>query len=250
MAIAGATVYVCCKKGLVVIDVMDPLQPRIVATVPLNEPRAAAIQFRYAFVVDADGLKVVDVTMPERAKLVAGAGVPLADARDVYVAREYAYVSAGTEGLAIVDVQKPEQPRLVTKFTADGALADVNQTKVGMVNDSVYGLVADGKSGFHVLQLVTPEDGGRSAYGFSPEPRPKWIAGHETHGPALAIAKGLERDRAVDESGHQVSIFGRIGGRPFTLAEMRKLFLRPDGTPFVVPDRVPAGWKPPAAKKK
>ena len=47
-----------------------------------------------------------------------------------------------------------------------------------------------------------------------------------------------------------MSIFGRIGGRPFTLAEMRKLYLRPDGTPFVVPDRVPAGWKPPAPAKK
>jgi hypothetical protein len=137
----------------------------------------------------------------------------------------------------------------VTKFTADGALADTNQVKVGMVNDSVYGLVADGSSGFHVLQLVTPEDGGRSAYGFSPEPRPKWIAGHKTHGPALAIAKGLERDRAVDESGHQVSIFGRIGGRPFTLPEMQKLYLRADGSLMPVSDDVPAGWKPPAVKK-
>ena len=248
VAIAGATVYVCCDRGLAVIDVMDPLAPKLVATVPLNKPRAAAIQFRYAFVVDQDGLKVVDVTLPAKAKLVAGAGVPLADARDVYVAREYAYVGAGKDGLAIVDVQKPEQPRLLTKFTADGALADTNQVKVGMVNDSVYGLVADGRSGFHVLQLVTPEDGGRSAYGFSPEPRPKWIAGHRTRGPALAIAKGLERDRAVDESGHQVSIFGRIGGRPFTLAEMQKLYLRADGSLMPVSDDVPAGWKPPAVK--
>lgn len=67
------------------------------------------------------------------------------------------------------------------------------------------------------------------------------------HG-ALAIAKGLERDRAVDESGHQVSVFGRIGGRPFTLDEMRRLFVR-NGKVWTVSDEVPAGWQPPAAKK-
>lgn len=248
LAIAGTTVYVCCKQGLVAVDVMDPLEPRIVATVPLNAPTSVAVQFRYAFVTDADGLKVVDVTMPERMQLVAGAAVPLADARNVYVARTYAYVAAGAAGVAIVDVTTPRAPKLLQAYTADGRLADVNQVKVGMVNDSVYGLVADGRTGLHVLQLVTPEDGGRSAYGFAPEPRPKWIAGRRTHGPAVAIAKGLERDRAVDESGHQVSVFGRIGGRPFTLTEMRRLFLR-DGKLWTVQDKPPAGWTPPTASK-
>jgi hypothetical protein len=57
-------------------------------------------------------------------------------------------------------------------------------------------------------------------------------------------AKGLERDRAVDESGHQVSVFGRIGGRPFTLAEMQKLYLQPDGALRQFPDAPPAGWQP------
>jgi hypothetical protein len=118
-----------------------------------------------------------------------------------------------------------------------------------MVNDSVYALVADGTTGLHVLQLVTPQDGGRSAYGFSPEPRPKWIAQRRTGGPALAIAKGLDRDRAVDESGHQVSVFGRIGGRPFTRDEMQRMLLMKDGVPQPVSDDVPAGWQPPANDK-
>ena len=38
--------------------------------------------------------------------------MPIEDARNVYVARTYAYVSAGKQGIAIVDVEQPEQPKL------------------------------------------------------------------------------------------------------------------------------------------
>ena len=143
--------------------------------------------------------------------------------------------------MAIVDVETASAPKLLLTFAADSRLQDVNQVRVGMVNDSVYALVADGTTGLHVLQLVTPEDGGRSAYGFAPEPRPKWIASHEGH--AVALAKGLDRDRAVDESGHQVAVFGRIGGRPLTKEAMQRLFMK-DGVPFPIPDEPPADWKP------
>ena len=30
-------------------------------------------------------------------------------------------------------------------------------------------------------------------------------------GKALSVAKGLDRDRAVDESGNQIAVFGRVG---------------------------------------
>ena len=112
-----------------------------------------------------------------------------------------------------------------------------------MTNDSAYAYLADGAQGLHIVSLVTPEDGGRSAYGFAPQPRPQWIASYPTDGPALAIAKGLDRDRAVDESGHQVAVFGRIGGRPFTLQEMQRLYVR-DGGVYSVSNQSPNGWAP------
>ena len=31
---------------------------------------------------------------------------------------------------------------------------------------------------------------------------------------ALALSKGLDRDRAVDETGGQIAVFGRLGSRP------------------------------------
>jgi len=71
--------------------------------------------------------------------------------------------------------------------------------------------------------------------GFSPRPAPRLIATHQTHGEAIALSKGLDRDRAVDESGNQVSVFGRLGSRPFTLEEQQRLYLR-DGKIWTVSD--------------
>jgi len=203
--------------------------------VALAGARAAALQLRYLFVATAAGLEVVDVAIPEKARRVEGARVLLAEARRVYVARTYAYVAAGREGLAIVDVEKPEEPRLLTKFTAGGKLDDARDVIVGSTNASLFAYVADGRNGLKVLQLTSPQIQPRF-YGFSPEPRPQLIAWRETASPATALAKGLDRDRAVDETGGQIAVFGRIGARPFTLEEQRKLYLRPDGTVWTVRD--------------
>jgi hypothetical protein len=161
--------------------------------------------------------------------------VDLADARGLYVARTYAYVAAGREGLAIVDVERPAHPRLLAKFTADGRLDDASDVIVGSTNASLFAYVADGRNGLKVLQLTSPEIQPKF-YGFSPEPRPRLIAWRGTASPARALAKGLDRDRAVDETGHQIAVFGRLGSRPFTLEEQRRFYLSPEGIVWKVKD--------------
>lgn len=244
--LAGHYAYVLCDRGLVVVDLDDPLHPRVAGRVAgLRDPRAVAVQFRYAFVTDASGLQVIDVTTPERPRLVEGAAVALADARGLYVARTYAYVAAGAEGLVIVDVERPEAPRIDRRFTAGGAMDDAHDVKVAMTNASVFAYVADGVNGLRVVQLVSA-NATPGAFGFSPRPTPTLVATYPTGGPALAISKGLDRDRAVDETGHQVAVFGRRGARPFTLDEMRRLYLRDDGTVRTVTDTPPG---PPAGAR-
>ncbi len=235
LAIAGTHAYVVTDRALVIVDINTPLTPRIVGELAMNKPTAVAIQFRYAFVTDADGLKVVDVTMPDQARPIGTATVKIADARNVYVARTYAYVAGGREGVVIVDVERPEQPRIDQVFNAAGALNDVNDVKVAMTNASVFAYVADGKNGLRVLQLVSSNETA-GAFGFSPRPAPSLIASYKTHGPAMAISKGLDRDRAVDESGNQVAVFGRRGGRPLNLEEMRRMYVR-DGAVWTVSDK-------------
>lgn len=228
ITIAGHYAYVTTSRALVIVDLNDPLNPRIAKQFELRNPRAIAIQFRYGLVVDEEGLKVLNVAEPDEAYLVAGASVPLADAHDVYVARTYAYIANGKEGIAIIDVEHPEKPALDQIYNADGKLNDVHQVKVAMTNASLFGYVADGRNGLRILQLTSPETMPEYA-GFSPRPRPVLIASFKTKGEALAISKPLDRDRAVDESGNQVSVFGRRGARPFNFDEIMRMLRTNDG---------------------
>jgi hypothetical protein len=235
VTLAGHYAYVSTPRALVVVDLDRPLEPRVAASVPLEDPRASALQFRYLFVTTARGLEALDVTVPEKAGAVPGARVALADARGLHVARTYAYVAAGKEGLAIVDVERPAAPRLLTRFDAGGRLDDARDVAVGSTNASLFAYVADGRNGLKVIQLTAPDTQPRF-YGFSPEPRPQLVAWKATASPANAIARGLERDRAVDETGHQIAVFGRLGSRPFNLQEQRKLYLTPAGELWTVKD--------------
>ena len=228
ITIGGNQVYITTSKELVIVNINHPLNPRLINRIALKHPRSVAIQFRYAFVVDDEGLKVIDVTTPEQARVVEGAFVPLKHAHDVYVARTYAYVANGSEGIAIIDVEQPEHPRLDQTYNAEGKLNDVHQVKVAMTNASLFAYVADGKNGMRVLQLTSPETMPEYA-GFSPRPKPVLIATFKTKGEALAISKPLDRDRAVDESGNQISVFGRRGARPFNYDEILRLLRTNDG---------------------
>jgi hypothetical protein len=252
LTIAGNYFYVAADAGVVVLDMADPLKPKVLSVIPLQGARATALQFRYLFALDRDGMVTVDVTNPAQPRVVENARVPFKDAHRVYVARTYAYVAAGAEGLAIVDVENPEKPKVYMQYTADGQLNDARDVIVGTTNASLFAYVADGHNGLKVLQLTSPESQ-PNYYGFSPEPKPELIAWYPTGAPATALSKGLDRDRGVDETGGQIAVFGRIGSRPFTLEEQRALYEGPDGKPFFVDDKVKMedyrGPRPPAGRR-
>ncbi len=228
VAAAGHRLYMTTPRGLYVVDVSDPMHPRIAGQLTngfLRNPRCVAIQFRYGFITDDDGLKIVDLTEPTRPVPIPRATVRLHHAGRLYVARTYAYVANGPEGLAIVDVENPEHPFVDQMFNAGGALNDTRAVQIGSVSASQFALVADGKNGLRVVQLISP-DTVAGAQGFSPRPNPKLIATHHTKGEAICVSRGLERDRVVDETGGQTVVFGRRGSRPFHLEEMQRFYRR------------------------
>jgi hypothetical protein len=161
--------------------------------------------------------------------------VKLPVAHKAYVARTYAYVAGGPGGLVIVDVEDPERPFIDQVFDAGGCINDLRDVKLGITYTSEFAYLADGQNGFRVVQLTSPDTPGNS--GFSPRPTPALIATWPVGGgaPVVAVSKGLDRDRAVDESGNQLSVFGRVGARPLSLAEQRRLYLR-DGAVWRVSD--------------
>jgi hypothetical protein len=235
--LAGEVAYITADRGLVVVDLSDPLNPQLAAVRELRDARASAIQFRYLWVTDADGVKLFDVTQLRNPVPLPHATVPLADARKVFVSRTYAYVAAKRDGLVILDVTRPEAPRVYQQVTLGGTLTDAEDVIVGSTNASLYAYVADGVNGLKVLQLTSP-DSQPNFYGFSPAPKPELIAWAKTKGAALSLSRGLERDRGVDETGGQMAVFGRLGSRPFTRAEMERLFLTSGGVPWKVSDEV------------
>lgn len=236
ITLGGHYAYITTEAGLVVLDLDTPLAPKVTTQIPLNQARQTDIQFRYLWVTDADGLKLMDVTNLAKPVLIPEATIQMKDARGLYIARTYAYIAGGSEGLAIIDIEKPEKPKVYMRETFNGQMNDAQDVVIGSTNASLFAYVADGENGTKVIQLTSPESQA-NFYGFSPEPKPELIAWHRTKSPALSIAKGIDRDRAVDESGHQMAVFGRLGSRPFTRQEMENMFIGPDGKPYFVSDK-------------
>jgi hypothetical protein len=225
--IVGHYAYVCCDAGLVVVSIEDPKTPQITAVVRepfVSHPHAVQVQFRYAFVCDHGGVKVLDVTNLAQPRPVCH--LPLEDAHNIYLARTYAYVAAGKHGLVILNIENPTKPRIDQVYNAGGVINDLHDVKLGITYTSEFAYLADGKNGLRVVQLTSPHTPGNA--GFSPRPTPHLIATYPIpeHGHAHSVARALDRDRAVDESGHQISVFGRIGARPLSIEEQRSLYLR------------------------
>ena len=173
--------------------------------------------------------------MTDLAQPVPVQTLEIEDVHSLYLARTYAYVAAGKHGLVIVDIENPEAPFIDQVYNADGEINDLHDVKLAITNASEFAYLADGKNGMHVVQLTSAETPGSP--GFSPRPEPRLIATRKLPkgGEALAIGEALDRDRAVDESGNQISVFGRVGARPLNFEEQQRMYLR-DGQVWKVTD--------------
>jgi hypothetical protein len=232
LTIAGNYAYISCDAGLVVICLDDPLNPYVTAVLGneiIPEPGVVQVQFRYAYVCGAEGLHVLDVTDLSQPRMVGR--LELHECHSVYLARTYAYVAAGHEGLAIVDITRPDRPVIDQVFDAGGCISDLHDVKLGITYTSQFAYLADGENGLHVVQLTSPETPGNQ--GFSPRPTPQLIATRKLpkEGHALFISEALDRDRAVDESGNQIAVFGRVGARPLSRDEQQRMYRRPAAGP-------------------
>jgi hypothetical protein len=236
ITIVGTYAYVSCDAGLVVVDLDDPKHPKVTQVVGepfLKHIKSVQVQFRYAYACDEEGVKVLDVT--DLSKPVPVALMRLPEVHNIYLARGYAYVAAGSHGLMILDISVADRPKLDQVYDAGGCINDLHDVKLGITYNSEFAYLADGKNGLRVVQLTGPDTPGND--GFNPRPTPSLIATYKLPhgGHALSVSKGLDRDRAVDESGNHLAVFGRVGARPLNKEEQRKLYLH-DGKLWTVSD--------------
>ncbi len=154
VAISGNYAYVTAasQDRLTVLDISNPLNPTIVAslkdTTNLNFPVDVAVSGQYAYVTDQISpgrLTVVDVSNPANPQVVTSvASSTLNGAYRVRVHGAFAYVSAsGVATVAAVDISNPLSPRIAATVANDTHMhrttgLDVDPTGRYVVASSPY----------------------------------------------------------------------------------------------------------------
>ena len=134
------------------------------------------MQFRYAFVCDEEGVKVLDVTDLAQPAPVADAAARRT-CHSIYLARTYAYVAARQAGAGHPRHREPRAAEIDQVYNAGGCINDLHDVKLGITYISEFAYLADGKNGLRVVQLTSPETPGNE--GFSPRPTPRLIATYQ-----------------------------------------------------------------------
>lgn len=146
---------IACGGGrgdlLTIMDISVPSLPTAVAFhgTPGQSYEGAAIQGNYIYACrHADGLEVVDITIPG-GPVTAGTVTQLVNAWDVALSGNTAYVADGMGGLAVINITTPTAPVLVTSVPTSGLAADV--TLAGTVV-----AVSVGSAGLDIFDISDP----------------------------------------------------------------------------------------------
>ncbi len=138
---------------------------------PLNDARASALQFRYLLVTDGEGLKAIDVTVPEKALARPRARRCRSPTRAASTWRAPTPTSRRDGRDLRSSTSRSRARRACFRLFDDGGkLNDARDVIVATTNASLFAYVADGGNGLKVLQLTSPEIQPKF-YGFSPEPQ-------------------------------------------------------------------------------
>lgn len=146
--------------GVHVYDVSSPKQPVHLTTVPIQlssnifeidpPPIWLEVQDGYAYVSNgADGMRVLDVRDPAKAKVVAH--LPLESfSYTVAVRGNRAYMANLERGLFVIDIANPLEPRLLSTIPTQGNAFDI-------ILRGNIGYVSEGASGFMIMDFADPD---------------------------------------------------------------------------------------------
>jgi len=135
MTLYGTIAYICCDRGVAVVELANPLEPKLISVLPIPDAKKIAFQFRYGWVASEKGLTTLDMTDPRKAADPdGGLGLhPRGHATSLGPARMATWQRGGS-GVVIVDLEKPEHPVIDQTVGHELGLADSYQVKIGMTN--------------------------------------------------------------------------------------------------------------------
>ncbi len=126
VVVSGEYAYVSAPHyGLAVIDVSEPAQPHLVASLGEGGFHGLDVAGSYVYGADSgggdDGLYVIDVSDPTDPRIVAHLSVP--GTWDVAVSGSYAYLLGYTYALKVIDVTNPASPEQIGSLDVGVGLA-------------------------------------------------------------------------------------------------------------------------------
>lgn len=154
--VEGNLAYVAAdSSGLRIFDITDPANPVEVGNYPDFYPEGVSVRGSYAYVMEYDGLWVLNVDDPsnptdEGVEWISGM------TEDLFLDYPYAYVAQGDNGVSIIDVSTPSSP------TEEHVYADVTEALGVHVSDN-YMYIANGEDGLKIVDVTDPLSPGSEA---------------------------------------------------------------------------------------
>ena len=177
-------------KGLLVIDLSDPINPvEIGSHSTRGYAQAIALDGNKAYIADrGEGLLIIDLSDPENLLELGVLDTP-GSAQDVAVSGHYAFVADVTGGLQVIDIANPSAPKNVGAWATRGFAEGI--TIVGSL-----ALVATGDAGLEIIDISDPT---RPA-GLSEIDLPGDVTDTAAYGNAVYVAAGYRGIRVIDLS--------------------------------------------------
>jgi hypothetical protein len=144
-----------------IIDIQNPEDPVITATLDSVGHRAIALHGDYAYTINPDtGVMIIHVSdrfNPE----VVGTYVNDSDNRDIFISGSYGYLPIGDEGLEIVDISNPAEPVLVTRYISH---AGIGSWEVFVLEPYAYSKAGESDGYGSIIEIVDISDPSNPVY--------------------------------------------------------------------------------------
>ncbi|MDA3809820.1 MAG: hypothetical protein PF518_05745 [Spirochaetaceae bacterium] len=140
------------QDGMLILNVADPITPKLHGVVDLNNAMDVDISGNYAYVADySEGLKIIDISDSRFPYLVGSYPlIPVGmDSQKVKVSGNYVYLYDKNFGLMIIDVSNPSSPIETTSSPITGVSG-------GLSISGSYGYIPGSTGELKVMSLFDP----------------------------------------------------------------------------------------------
>ncbi len=189
--------YIAADAGVVVLDMNDPLKPRVRGGHPARRTRARRCSSAICSSPTRAGWTSSTSPIPTQPVVVEGAHRAAGRCAPASMSRAPTPMSpTAADGLVIVDVEQPEHPKLYQKFTADGKINDAARRGRRLDQRLAVRLCRrrqerpEGDPA-HLARPASP-----ISTASRPPPKPELIAWDRRPSPALALSGPRARPRA------------------------------------------------------